>query len=142
MNNLNSVILEGNLTKDPEADKTPKGTAVCRFSVASNRYYRQGDERQEEVGYFDVETWGRLAETCGEYLTKGRGVRVVGRLKQERWEDAEGKYHSRIRIVGEHVEFRPRPKAADGTAGAEAAAVPKAAGKAAKAAKSEPVPAY
>jgi single-strand DNA-binding protein len=110
MNNLNSIILEGNLTKDPVMDKTPKGTAVCHFTVASNRYYKTEGERQEEVGFFEVEVWSRLAETCSEYLTKGRGVRVVGRLKQDRWTNPEGEPRSRINIVGEHVEFRPKPK--------------------------------
>ena len=107
MNSLNSILLEGNLTKDPQLSKTPKGTPVCIFSVASNRYYKQEDEGVNEVSFFDVEVWSRLAETCSEHLTKGRGVRVVGRLKQDRWEDPEGKLHSRIKIVGEHVEFRP-----------------------------------
>ncbi len=110
MNNLNSIILEGNLTRDPLMDTTPKGTAVCHFTVASNRYYKSEGERQEEVGFFDVEVWSRLAETCSEYLTKGRGVRVVGRLKQDRWANADGEPRSRVRIVGEHVEFRARPK--------------------------------
>jgi len=110
MNNLNSIILEGNLTRDPSMDTTPGGTAVCHFTVASNRYYKSEGERQEEVGFFDVEVWSRLAETCNEYLTKGRGVRVVGRLKQDRWSNADGEPRSRVRIVGEHVEFRARPK--------------------------------
>lgn len=125
MNNLNSIILEGNLTKDPVMDSTPKGTAVCHFTVASNRYYKTEGERQEEVGFFEVEVWSRLAETCSEYLTKGRGVRVVGRLKQDRWTNPEGEPRSRIHIVGEHVEFRPKPKTdsvTDGGAGAEAQA--------------------
>jgi len=117
MNNLNSIILEGNLTRDPELDTTPKGTPVCRFTVASNRYYKSEGQRQEEVGFFDVEVWSRLAETCGEYLTKGRGVRVVGRLKQDRWTSDDGAPRSRVRIVGEHVEFRARPKSAESESG-------------------------
>lgn len=105
MNNLNSIILEGNLTRDPSMDKTPKGTLVCNFVIATNRFYKTEEGRQSEVGYFDVEVWSRLAETCSEYLSKGRGVRVVGRLKQDRWTNSEGEPRSRIRIVGEHVEF-------------------------------------
>ena len=110
MNNLNSIILEGNLTKDPILDKTPKGTPVCHFTVASNRFYKTENERHEEVGFFDVEVWSRLAETCGEYLNRGRGVRVVGRLKQDRWTNDQGDPRSRIHIVGEHVEFKSKPK--------------------------------
>jgi len=114
MNNLNSVLVEGNLVRDPELSYTQKGTAVCKFSVACNRAYKQDDQLQKEVSYFDVSTWTRLAEVCGEYLKKGRGVRVVGRLKQDRWADADGKAHSRVLIVAEHVEFKPQLKKQDG----------------------------
>ena len=115
MNSLNSILVEGNLTRDPVLATTPKGTAVCNFSVASNRFYRSDDELQKEVSFFDVEVWSRLAERCGEELTKGRGVRVVGRLKQDRWQDKEDKPRSRVKIVAEHVEFR-RPRSTDETA--------------------------
>jgi single-strand DNA-binding protein len=110
MNNLNSILLEGNLVADPELRYTPKGAAVCSFRVACNRFYKQDEELQKEVSYFDVTAWNRQAEVCNEYLTKGRGVRVVGRLKQDRWEDAEGKTRSKVHIVAEHVEFKPKFK--------------------------------
>ena len=119
MNNLNSILVEGNLVRDPELSYTPKGTAVCKFSVACNRAFKQDDQLQKEVSYFDVSTWTRLAEVCGEYLKKGRGVRVVGRLKQDRWADADGKAHSRVFIVAEHVEFKPQLKKQDGDGGKE-----------------------
>ena len=114
MNNLNSILVEGNLVRDPELAYTTKGTAVCKFSVACNRFFKQEEEMQKEVSYFDVSTWARLAEVCGEYLKKGRGVRVVGRLRQDRWTDPEGKPRSRIEIVAEHVEFKPQFKKQDG----------------------------
>ena len=107
MNSLNSILVEGNLTRDPELKKTPKGTSICSFSVASNRYFRQDEETQNEVSFFNVETWAGLADTCMEHLQKGRGARIVGRLKQDRWADQEGKNHERIKIVAEHVEFKP-----------------------------------
>ncbi len=116
MNSLNSVLLEGNLTRDPELKYTPKGTAVCSFSIASNRYFKAGDREpddaergnvKEEVSYFDIQTWAHLAEVCNEYLKKGRGVRVVGRLKQDRWTTADGEGRSKVFVVAEHVEFRP-----------------------------------
>ena len=108
MNNLNAVLLEGNLCRDPELRYTTKGTAVCTLVVASNRSYKVEDERQEEVSFFETTTWGKLATTCAEYLVKGRGVRVVGRLKQDRWEDGEGNPRARIVVVAEHVEFKPQ----------------------------------
>ena len=113
MNSLNSILIEGNLTRDPVLAQTPKGTEVCNFSVASNRFYRQDEELQKEVSFFDVEVWARNAQRCSEFLQKGRGVRVVGRLKQDRWSDTNGNNRSRVKIVGEHVEFKPnfnRPK--------------------------------
>jgi single-strand DNA-binding protein len=114
MNNLNSILVEGNLVKDPELSYTPKGTAVCKFTVACHRMYKQDEETQKEVSFFDVTTWMRQAEVCAEYLKKGRGVRVVGRLKQDRWTDPEGKLHSRVLIIAEHVEFKPQLKKPDG----------------------------
>jgi single-strand DNA-binding protein len=107
MNNLNSVLIEGNLVRDPTFRLTAKGTALCTFTLASNRYYRQDSELEKEVSYLDVETWGKLAEGCNNLGHRGRGVRVVGRLKQDRWTGADGKTHSRVSIVAEHVEWRP-----------------------------------
>ncbi len=120
MNNLNSILLEGNLVRDPELKNTPAGTPVCTFAVASNRWYKQNEELEKEVSFFDVEAWSKLAETCGETLKKGRGVRVVGRLKQDRWNDGEGKQHTRVKIVAEHVEFKPRMKDDDAAGGKDA----------------------
>lgn len=110
MNNLNSILIEGNMVRDPLFRSTPKGTPVCTFSLASNRFYRQDDGYEKEVGFFDVETWSKLAENCYNLGHKGRGVRVVGRLRQQRWSDSEGKNRSRVMIVAEHVEFRPEFK--------------------------------
>jgi single-strand DNA-binding protein len=110
MNNLNSILLEGNLVRDPDLKTTPSGTPVCTFSVASNRWFKQNDQLEQEVSFFDVEAWSKLAETCGDTLKKGRGVRVVGRLKQDRWNDGEGKLHTKVKIVAEHVEFKPQMK--------------------------------
>ncbi|GAB6391181.1 MAG: single-stranded DNA-binding protein [Treponematales bacterium] len=107
MNNLNSILIEGNMVRDPALKATPKGTQVCTFSLASNRYYRQDSQLAKEVSFFEVESWAKLAESCHSQGRKGRGVRVVGRLKQDRWNGSDGKSHSRVTIVAEHVEFRP-----------------------------------
>jgi single-strand DNA-binding protein len=107
MNNLNSILIEGNLVRDPLMRTTPKGTSVCSFTLASNRFFKQDSGLEKEVGFFEVETWAKLAEHCYGQGRKGRGVRVVGRLKQDRWSGSDGKPHSRIAIVAEHAEFRP-----------------------------------
>ena len=107
MNCINNVLLEGNMTRDPEYRETAKGTPLCTFSIATNRYFKQGNESEKEVSFFDVQTWSKLAESCRNHGRKGRGLRVVGRLKQERWNGSDGKAHSKVSIVAEHVEFRP-----------------------------------
>jgi len=122
MNNLNSILIEGNLVKDPVLRSTPKGTQVCTLRLASNRYYKQDTGFEREVSFFDVETWARLAEACYAKGKKGRGVRVVGRLKQDRWNSPDGKSQSKISIVAEHVEFRPEFKK-DAKAASEETAV-------------------
>lgn len=107
MNSLNSILLEGNLVRNPELSYTPKGTTVCKFSVASNRILKQDDNYQKEVSFFEITTWARLAEVCGEFLKKGRGVRIMGRLKQDRWKASDGKSRQKVYVVANYVEFKP-----------------------------------
>ena len=107
MNQLNSIIIEGNLTQEPELTKTPSGMDVCNLPIAVNRFYKNSNGQQEnEVSFFDVQGYGKLAEVLSQ-TKKGQGIRVVGRLKQERWQDQEGKYPSKVRVIAEHAEIRP-----------------------------------
>ena len=108
MNSLNSVLIEGNLVRDPEKKELESGSKLCLFSVATNRYFNQDNEKKSEVSFFDIEVWNKTAEICMKTLSKGRGVRVVGRLKQDRWADKEGRSHSKIKVVGESVEFKTK----------------------------------
>lgn len=110
VNALNSILIEGNIVRDPIVKETPRGTQVCNFSIASNRFYRQDDEMEQETSFFEVESWAKLAEACGKGCYKGRGVRVVGRLKQDRWTGTDGKNYSKVKVVAEHVEFKPQFK--------------------------------
>ena len=105
MNALNSILIEGNVVRDAVIKETPRGTQVCTFSIASNRYYRQDDEYEQETSFFEVETWAKLAEACGKNCLKGRGIRVVGRLKQDRWTSPEGKNFSKVKVVAEHLSL-------------------------------------
>jgi single-strand DNA-binding protein len=104
---LNSVNIMGNLTRDPEMKYTPSGKAVCSLSIANNRVYTKNSEKVTEVSYFDVEVWGLAAENCSKYLTKGNGIIVEGRLRQDRWEK-DGKTQSRVRITANAVHFLPK----------------------------------
>ncbi len=108
MNGLNSLIIEGNMVRDPEFGETTKGTQFCCFSIATNRVYTQNNETTQEVSYFDVEAWTSMALLCKENGAKGRGVRVVGRLKQDRWIGKDGKNYSKVKVVAEHIEFKPK----------------------------------
>nr|WP_319472491.1 single-stranded DNA-binding protein [uncultured Sphaerochaeta sp.] len=111
MNNLNSVLLEGNLVRDPERVELGENTsAMTKFAIAVNRFFRNAKaEAVEEVMFINVQAWGTLGKNCMIYLQKGRGVRVVGRLRQERWTDKEGGNRERILVVAEHVEFKKEP---------------------------------
>lgn len=108
MNTINSLVIEGNIVRDSEQKETNTGKQLCTFSIAANRSLKTANgEETKEVSYFDVETWGKVAEACGKQGTKGRGVRVIGRLKQNRWAGSDGKNYSRVTIIAEHVEFKP-----------------------------------
>ncbi len=107
MNQLNSLIIEGNVTRAPEFREPADGFKVCTIPLAVNRFYKnKNGEGVNEVSYFNVETYGKMAEICMSKCEKGRGLRVVGRLKQDRWVNSEGKKTSRISIIAEHVEFK------------------------------------
>ncbi len=108
MVSFNKVILMGNLTRDPEIRYNPNGTAVANFSVAVNRRYKQGDEFKDEVSYFDVVVFGKQAENCSQYLNKGAGVLVDGRLQQRRWETDDGQKRSKVEVVAQSVQFMPK----------------------------------
>ncbi len=107
MNSLNTIIVEGSVVQEPVMRETPKGTHICTFSLMTVRAYKKDDNYEREVSFFEVETWAKLAELCMKNVAKGRGVRVVGRLKQSRWDGTDGKKHAKIGIVAEHVEFKP-----------------------------------
>lgn len=105
--NLNSVILAGNLTKDPELRNTQSGHAVVSFSIASNRQWfdKGSNQKKEEVSYVDCEAWGKTAELVAQFLKKGRGCIVQGRLKQDRWQTNDGQPRSRLKVVADNVQF-------------------------------------
>lgn len=109
MASLNKVMIIGNLGKDPEMRFTPNGNPVTSFSVATNRVYTTTEgERREETEWFTVETWGKLAEQCNQFLTKGRLVYVEGRLRTRTWEGQDGQKHYRTEIVANSVRFLDR----------------------------------
>ena len=110
MNNINCLVVEGNITREPNFRTSPSGFPICKIPIAVNHYYKKAasGEYENEVSYFDVETFGKLAEICAKFSQKGRGLSVVGRLKQNRWKTPEGKNTSRVTIIAEKIEFKQR----------------------------------
>ena len=106
MASLNKVFLVGNLTREPELRYTQGGMAVATLGLAVNRkFHSKTGELKEEVLYINVEVWGKLAENCGEYLSKGRPILVEGRIVMDRWEDKEGNNRTTYKISSNNVQF-------------------------------------
>lgn len=110
MSNINCLVVEGNVVRQPEFRTTPHGYPICKIPIAVNHFYKKasGGEYEKEVSFFEVETFGKLAEICAKYSQKGRGMCVIGRIKQNRWKTEEGKNASRVTIIAEKVEFKQR----------------------------------
>ena len=113
MNQINQILIEGNVVRDSQVKETPRGTRVCVFPIASNRFYKDAKgEYQKETIYLDVEAWGENFSThIARMATKGRGLRVVGRIKQDRWKTNEGKSASKYSLIAEHIDFQPQKSA-------------------------------
>lgn len=105
---LNKAMIFGNLTRDPEMKALPSGMNVTSFSLATNRVYNDRDgQRQEQTDYHNITVFGKQAENCAKYLTKGSSAYVEGRLQTRSWE-ADGVKHYRTEIVADRVQFGPR----------------------------------
>ncbi|MFQ5541108.1 MAG: single-stranded DNA-binding protein [Candidatus Paceibacteria bacterium] len=113
---LNKAFVAGNLTRDPELRALPSGSNVCTFGVATNRvWYNQDRQKQEATEFHNIVVFGRQAETCAQYLKKGSGVLVEGRLQTRSW-DKEGQKQYRTEIVADRVQFGARPSDGGGRA--------------------------
>jgi single-strand DNA-binding protein len=101
----NTVILTGNITRDPELRFTPSGQATATFGLAVNRVWndRQTNERKEAVSFFDVVCWREMAENVSESLSKGARIIVTGRLEQRSWEGSGGDQRSKVEVVADDV---------------------------------------
>ena len=108
-NDINNVLLIGRLTRDCSGNDyafTQAGTARANISIAVNRSVKQHDgEKKDEVSFFDVTIWGKLAETLQPYLSKGKQIAVQGYLKQDRWNDQTGNSRSKVSIIAENIEL-------------------------------------
>lgn len=122
---LNKVMIIGNLGRDPEMRYTTRGNAVCNFSVAVNRPGRldeSGHRSEDETEWFAVVAWDKLAETCNQYLTKGKKVYVEGRLQTRAWQGQDGQQRSRAEVVAQTMVMLDRGRPGEELVGAGAAA--------------------
>jgi len=114
MASLNKVFLIGNLTRDPELRYVPSGAPVATFGLAVNRrFVTQNGEKKDEVCFVRVVVFGKQAESCNQYLNKGRLVFIEGRLQYRSWEQ-DGQKRSTIDVVADRVQFLGGPKPAAG----------------------------
>jgi single-strand DNA-binding protein len=107
MNNLNSVLLEGELEHDPVFTIQSNGVPACSLRLASSRFFKGRNGIEKDVSLFNVEAEGKMAEQCKQLGHKGRGIRVVGRLRQYCRQDGRGQTVERTAVFAEHIEFRP-----------------------------------
>ena len=104
--NINRVVLVGNLTRDPEVRQTPSGTPVCSLRIAVNSRRRdESGQWTDKPNYFSVSVFGNQAESCGQYLSKGRPVAIDGRLDWREWQTQDGQKREAVEIVAESVQF-------------------------------------
>ena len=99
---INSVVLVGRLGTDPELRYTPNGTAVCNLNVAVSDIRSNGEERTH---WFRIVCFGKLAETCNEFLEKGRQIAIQGSLAQSSWENEDGERRSRVEVIANRIQF-------------------------------------
>ena len=109
MSDINTTVMQGRLGKDPELRYLPNNTPVCGFSIAhTKRYKDQQGGKQEKTSWFDVEVFGKSAESCSQYLEKGQQATVQGELVQDQWQNKEGQNRSKVKIKAFQVSFGPK----------------------------------
>ena len=106
MANINRVVLVGNLTRDPEIRHTPGGTSVCSLRLAVNTRRRdESGQWTDKPNYFDITVWGGQAESCAQFLSKGRPVGIDGRLEWREWDAQDGSKRQAVEVIAENVQF-------------------------------------
>jgi len=104
--NLNKAMLIGNVTRQPEVRNTPSGQTVCSFGLATNRrYVDKSGNKQDQAEFHNIVAWGKLAEICGQYLTKGKKIYAEGRLQTRKWQAQDGTEKQRTEIVLENMQM-------------------------------------
>ncbi len=106
---INKAILYGNLTRDPELKSLPSGIQVASFGIATNRVFKdKNGVKQEQADFHNIVVFGRQAETAAQYLKKGSGVFVEGRMQTRSWDGKDGEKKYRTEVVADRIQFGPR----------------------------------
>ncbi len=113
---VNKVILVGRLGKDPEVRYSQSGTAICNFTLATDRNYTKDGEKQKETEWHRIVAFGRTGEVCGEYLHKGSQAYIEGRIQTREWEDKDGNRRWTTEIITERMQFLGSPGDRSGAA--------------------------
>ncbi len=115
---LNKAIVYGNLTRDPELKSLPSGMAVCSFSLATNRVWKdKSGAKQESVDYHNIVLFAKLAELAAQYLKKGSSAMIEGRMQTRSWDDKDGTKKYRTEIIADNMQFGPRAAGGEGASG-------------------------
>lgn len=124
---INSVVIVGNLTRDPELRATPSGTSVCALRVAVNDSVKDQHtgEWKDRPNYISVDVFGGQGDSCAQYLSKGRQVAISGHLRWREWETQDGHKREAVSVVAERVQFvGPREQTVEQRAASELGATP------------------
>ena len=123
---LNKALIVGNLTRDPEITTIPSGQKVCKFSVATNRVWKdKSGAKQESATFHNIVVWGKQAETSAQYLKKGQQVMIEGRIETRSWDDkTSGEKKYRTEIIADRVQFGPKSSGVGAGAGNTSAKAP------------------
>lgn len=106
--NLNKAFILGNVTRDPEVRALPSGQQVTSFSIATNRFYTQNNEKKQEVEFHNIVAFGKLADIASRYLTKGSSVFIEGRIKTRNWVNQQGAKQYRTEVIAETLQLGPK----------------------------------
>ena len=122
---VNKVILIGRLGGDPELKYTPSGTPVAKFSLATDESYKdRSGEQQKHTEWHNIVAWNKLAEICGQYLTKGKQIYIEGNIRSRQWQDQSGNKRTTYEIIAQRMQMlgtrADSERAAGPTAGASA----------------------
>ncbi len=122
---LNRAQLIGNVTRDPESRTTPSGQMVCNFGIATNQVWTDAQgQKQTRTEFHNIVVWGKLAEICTQYLSKGKKVFLEGRLQTREWETQDAQKRRTTEIVAENMIMLDRGGAPVGAGGAPAPRAP------------------